>query len=356
VQASYYRREVERKSRARADADKKVGEYRRKEADKRTAATKAHQAAAKSKTASTVRSKQREADRCEKQANNAASEAAAWSAKAAKLGREAADASARLAKAEAAEQQAAERARQREMDEVTRRATAERTEVHSRLAVTEQQVTTVLRQMPAPKPEKLRVLILGAASAGDLRVSREQEQIRAAVERSLHRDLIEVDAHPAATADHLLDGLTRFRPHVVHFSGHSESDLIVFEKDIDEAHAGAIITAQAFANAIKAAPEPPLLVLLNACHSAAQLPRLVEVVPFAIGMADEIDDATAITYAARFYATVADGQSIQVAHLMGRARLELDGLPSHELPTLECAPDVDATATVLVQPPHASLS
>ncbi|MER5718704.1 CHAT domain-containing protein [Streptomyces sp. NPDC002132] len=194
--------------------------------------------------------------------------------------------------------------------------------------------------------------MLGAASEGDLRVSREQARIRKAVERALHRDLVELDVHPAATTEHLLDGLTRFRPHVVHFSGHSDTDLIVFEQDLDEPHEGAIVTDQAFANAIKATDDPPLLVLLNSCHSAAQIKNLVETVPFAIGMADEIGDGDAITYAARFYAAVADGQSVRAAHNLGRAAVELAGLPDHELPTLACASDVDPSTTFLVKPPQ----
>jgi hypothetical protein len=99
-------------------------------------------------------------------------------------------------KAEASERLAAEQARQREHEELERRVKAERTEAYRRLVASE--MTVMLRTMRAAKPEKLRVLILGAASAGDLRVSREQARIRTAVERSLHRDLVEIDAHPAA--------------------------------------------------------------------------------------------------------------------------------------------------------------
>ncbi|MEU2916311.1 hypothetical protein ACFYM3_43020 [Streptomyces massasporeus] len=352
MNASYYRSQLERKNKARTDAEKKVGEYRRKEADKRAAAAKARASAAKSKNASTVRSKLREADRYEDQANTAARDAASWSTKAAKYGKEAADLQVKLAKAEEAEQKAAERARQREQKEAERRATAERKKIQGRLATTEEQVGIVLRQLREPKPEKLRVLMLGAASEGDLRVSREQARIRTAVERALHRDLVELDVHPAATTEHLLDGLTRFRPHVVHFSGHSDTDLIVFEQDLDEPHEGAIVTDRAFANAIKATDDPPLLVLLNSCHSAAQIKNLVEAVPFAIGMADEIGDGDAITYAARFYAAVADGQSVRAAHSLGRAAVELAGLPDHELPTLACAADVDPSTTFLVKPPQ----
>ena len=206
----------------------------------------------------------------------------------------------------------------------------------------------VLRELRAPKPEKLRVLMLGASSEGDLRVGREQTRIRNVVERALHRDLVELDVRPAATAADLLDGIIRFRPHVVHFSGHSNQDLIVFEEDIDEHHQGVIVTARAFARAVAATDDPPLLILLNSCHSAAQIDDLVDTVPFAIGMSDEIGDTDAITYAAQFYAAVANGQSIA----SGQAAVELAGLPDHDLPTLAHAPDVDPRATILVEPPQ----
>ena len=216
---------------------------------------------------------------------------------------------------------------------------------------TESAVDQVIRQFPAPRPEKLRVLILGASSEGDLRVGREQKRILAAVESALHRDQIELDVRPAATTDDLLDAITKFRPHVVHFSGHSNDDLIVFEDEQDAPHEGVIVTARAFANAVRATDDPPVLVLLNSCKSAAQVDNLVaHVVPFAIGMADSIDDGDAINYAAQFYAAIANGQSINSSHLSGQAALELAGLDGVELPTLAWADDVDPTTTILVTP------
>ena len=137
--------------------------------------------------------------------------------------------------------------------------------------------------------------MLGASSEGDLRIGREQKRIRSAVESALHRDLVELDVRPSATTTDLLDGITKFRPHVVHFSGHSGEDLIVFEDEIDEHHAGVVVTAKAFAHAVAATDEPPLLVVLNACGSAAQIPLIVdEVAPFAIGMSAEIEDGDGI--------------------------------------------------------------
>jgi hypothetical protein len=111
------------------------------------------------------------------------------------------------------------------------------------------------------------------------------------------------------------------------------------------------VTAAAFAAAVQATDDPPLLVLLNSCKSAAQIDDLVATVaPFAIGMADSIDDGDAINYAAQFYAAVANGQSISSAHAPGQAALELAGLDGAELPTLAWAPDVDPTTTILVTP------
>ena len=351
MSASQYRGQLERKRKQRVDADRMVGGYRSKESTKRAQAAKARQAASKTRSESTMKTKLREAERNEKEAESAGKEASRWQTKAAGYAKEESALQTKLARAERSESDAAERRRRRDQLQADRLAVAEKVALTSRINRTESAVDYALRQLPAPKSEKLRVLILGASSEGDLRVGREQKRIRSAVESALHRDQIDLDVRPAATTTDLLDGIARFRPHVVHFSGHSDEDLIVFEDEKDEPHAGAVITAAAFSNAIRATDDPPVLVLLNSCNSASQIDALVaEVVPFAIGMAEEIDDGDAINYAAQFYASIANGQSINSAHLAGRVRLELDGLDGAELPTLAWAPDVDPTSTILVRP------
>lgn len=357
MSSSTYRGQLDRKRAQRLDAEKKAGEYRIKESDMRTEAAKARHAADKATSASTQRSKLSEAQRKENEAASAGKEAGRWQTRAAGYAREETALQSRLLRAEQSEAQDAERRRVREKQVADRRVAANRRALENRVTRTEQGLTqtdhavaNVLRSIPAPKPEKLRILILGASSEGDLRVGREQKRIRAAVETALHRDLVELDVRPAATTADLLDGITRFRPHIVHFSGHSNEDLIVFEDENDAPHKGVIVTARAFARAVEATDTPPLLVLLNSCESAAQIDGLVaEVVPFAIGMSDSIDDSDAISYAAQFYAALANGQSIGSSHASGQAALELAGLESADLPTLACAADVSPD-TVLVTP------
>ncbi|MFI1808483.1 hypothetical protein ACH415_33295 [Streptomyces californicus] len=193
--------------------------------------------------------------------------------------------------------------RRREEDEARRIAAAQQQGIESRLSAAEGQVDIVMKELRAPKPEKLRILLLGASSAGDLRVGQEQQRIRAAVERATHRDLVELDAHPAATADVFLNALTRFRPHVVHFSGHSAHDLIYFESGEHDFHDEAIVSVGAFASATAAVDEKPLLVLLTSCHSAAQAQKLADTVPFAIGMPNSIGDIDAKLWETRYAAT-----------------------------------------------------
>ena len=351
MSASQYRGQLERKRKQRVDAEKKAGEFRAKESRKRADAAKARQAAAKTKSATTAKNKLREAERREKDAEAAGKEAGRWQTKASRYAKEESALTTKLARAERTEADAAARRQKREQQQAGRQAAVEREALESRITDTELAVDYVVRQLREPKPEKLRVLILGASAEGDLRVGREQKRIRTAVESALHRDQMELDGRPAATTADLLDGITKFRPHVVHFSGHSNEDLIVFEDEEDEPHEGVVVTARAFAAAIQGTDDPPLLVLLNSCNSAAQIDDLVaQIVPFAIGMADSIDDGDAINYAAQFYAAIANGQSIRASHLSGQAALELAGLAGAELPTLAWAQDVDPATTILVKP------
>lgn len=350
MSANQYRRQLDTKRSQRVEAGKKAAAHHSKESTKRAEAARARQASANSKTASTTRAKLREAERKEREAATAGKEAARWQVRASSYAKEEAALAAKLDRTEQSERNAVERASLRVQQLEERRIRAEHEALDWRIAHVEAAVQQG-RSLPSPKVERLRVLILGASSEGDLRVGREQKRIRAAVESARHRDQIELDVRPAATTADLLDGITRFRPHVVHFSGHSDEELLVLEDELDPPHAGIDVPARAFARAIAATDDPPILVVLNSCNSARHLDRLVsDVVPFAIGMAESIDDSDAISYAAQFYAAIANGQSILSAHRSAQAALELAGVEDPDLPVLASAVGVDPSSTILVTP------
>ncbi|HEX3958316.1 MAG TPA: CHAT domain-containing protein [Trebonia sp.] len=203
-----------------------------------------------------------------------------------------------------------------------------------------------------PQPEPLRILYLTAASRGDLRVDEEIRRVKAGVQAATHRDLVQIQHKPAATSLDLLDGLTQFKPHVVHFSGHADETVLVFDTGSDKTGPGQRVSAEMFARAISAVDTPPTLVVLNACRSKAQLAGLLDAVPLAIGMSDSIGDADAMAFAARFYATVADGQSVEGAYKVAKVAMELSGLPDADLPILINNLAVNPAKVVLVTPPQ----
>jgi hypothetical protein len=240
MSASQYRRQLEQKRRQRIAAEKKAGVHLNKETANRSEAAKARAAADKTKSTSTASSKVRAAKRAEKAAESAGREASRWRDRAGRYRTEEAALQDKVSRAEQTEADAAERRRRRDEQMADRRRAADQASLERRVAHAESTVEHAVRELRAPRREKLRVLILGAGPAGDLRIGREQKRIRIAVESTLHRDLVELDARPAATTADLLDGITKFRPHVVHFSGHSDEDLIVFEEERDESHEGVI--------------------------------------------------------------------------------------------------------------------
>ena len=125
----------------------------------------------------------------------------------------------------------------------------------------------------------------------------------------------------------------------MHFSGHANETVLVFDTGEIEQGAGHVVSAQAFKRAIDSVDDPPVLVVLNACESAAQLHELLGKVAIAIGMSDSVGDADAITFATRFYRTLAEGQSVSAALATAR---------DHDLPTMAALPGIDPTEVRLV--------
>lgn len=204
-----------------------------------------------------------------------------------------------------------------------------------------------------PKKEELRILYATANSGGDLiRVDEEIRRVKAVVRSATHRDQVAVEHLPAATPGDLLDGLTSFRPHVVHFSGHADETVLVFDDGSPSHGPGRAVTADAFKRAMEAPDTPPVLVVLNACNSAAHLRSLLGKVAVAIGMSDSIGDADALVFATRFYGSLAEGQSVAAALATARVDMEMNGLPDHDLPALEALRGIDPSLVHLVKVPH----
>lgn len=253
---------------------------------------------------------------------------------------------------EAADRKAEERRRQQERLADERRRAADRAHTTAQITQYEERLSAEIATLREPKREQLRILYATAAAGREepLRVDQEMRRVKAAVKAATHRDLVSIEHLPAATPTDVLDTLTAFRPHVVHFSGHANESVLVFDEGTDTfgPNGGKRIGPDLFKQLLEATDEAPVLVVLNACNSAAQLDALLGKVALAVGMTDSIGDVDAIVFAARFYSTLAEGQSVEAALATARVEMALNGLPDHDLPTLRAKGGVDPSVIRLI--------
>jgi hypothetical protein len=266
----------------RAGLEKSISDAHRKKASKDKEASDRSASAARTKSESSQRSYLHQADSARKASVDLSKKIADLSQKVAAVSKEEGRRSSELQSAMKREaDDAARKAKQaqdradRQRREEERRRQAER-QADQRAATTlisqsERRLHDAIESIRSPRQEQLRILYATASSRGDLRVDEEIRRVKAVVRASTHRDQVQIEHLPAATAGDLMDGLTRFRPHVVHFSGHANDQVLVFDDGSDSPGQGLAITARSFKAAVEAPDESPMLVVLNACKSADQL-------------------------------------------------------------------------------------
>lgn len=324
-------------------------------------AAKKRSEASRSRSASTVRMASATADREEKRAVAAIKKAAEIEKRIADNNKAIASKESQLTSALKSEQAS------RDRDDARRR-TVEKNHVRevTRLA----RPATAIRYIaiPPPRPEPLRVLYLTAnpeaiettvthpdgsveTNGVWLRVDYEVRQVRDLLKKSKYRDLVEVEHLPAATSMDLLEGLNEHRPHVVHFSGHANSIGLHMEND-DGTTIGDDLNFNLLARMLGATDSPPKLLVLNACESLAGADELLQTVPTVIAMSDEINDASAVVFAARFYSAIASAQSVASALDQAKVAMEAASLEGAHLPEARNRDDVNLAKLILVRPPE----
>ncbi|WP_158613136.1 MULTISPECIES: CHAT domain-containing protein [unclassified Frondihabitans] len=235
--------------------------------------------------------------------------------------------------------------RQRQQDRLEQQ--RHRAAVANQITQSEGRLGAQIAAIREPKAEPLRILYGTATPDGELRVSQEIRRVEAAVRAAVHRDQVSIRHAPDITSGDLLDYVTSFQPHVVHFSGHANAEELFFDDGSMEGGYQSV-PIQYFMDALSAADEPPQLVVLNACKSAENLQPLLARVPMAVGMSASVGDPDAITFATRFYRALADGQSVQGALSLASADMKMNGLDDYDLPTIVAADDIDPATVRLV--------
>lgn len=359
------RSEIARLQDKKAALAKEIATQEKAAATAREAARKKRDQAGRSKSASTIRSLLSAAEREDKKVAAAEAKIAKGRKDQAAADKSIASKSASMRTAEAAEKRTTDAAKKRED---ARRRGEEL--AHARQVARASTPPTQVRyvHVPAPEPEKLRVLYLTAnpeateSTVTDpdgtvhehgtwLRVDQEVRQVRQSLRRSKYRDLVDVEHAPAATVADLIDGLNDRRPHIVHFSGHANQLGLLMENEAGD-EIGHDVEFALLTRILGATDQPPRLVVLNACESLDGAGDLLRTAPVVIGMSDTIGDTAAIVFAAAFYAAIASAQSVASAVEQSKVKMAAASLDDAELPEIRCRDDVDPSTLVLVTPPR----
>lgn len=151
----------------------------------------------------------------------------------------------------------------------------------------------------APTASKVTILFIQASPPDQqaLDTGTEQNRLDDALWASLNRDVFDLKTRAAAHVDDLVPGLRRFRPQVVHFSGHGErhGDVVFSTPDGKASHR---ISAENFAETLRLYAEDAVpavsLVVLAGCYTDQAAQRLSQFVGCAVGMADRVSDAAMV--------------------------------------------------------------
>lgn len=203
----------------------------------------------------------------------------------------------------------------------------------------------------------IRILFLSANPEGTtkLKVIQECNLIDAKIQASEFRDQFDFKQSHAVSIIELQTLLLRFKPYILHFSGHgSESGALVFENYDglpEEAPPKALSTLFKIINEAASAEglqnNTIRCVVLNACYSIKQAKAIAQHVDCVIGISNAIKDDSATDFAASFYQALGFGKSIQTAFDLGRIQLGLAGDADESILKLEHKEDVNPSKIFL---------
>jgi hypothetical protein len=181
---------------------------------------------------------------------------------------------------------------------------------------------------------RIKILFLAANPTDTLRLRLDEES--RAIDLALHQtefgSRFEIKQHWAVRVTDIQSYLLRYKPAIVHFSGHgSASSEIILE---DSSGSSRFISPRALSQLFSILKDNIRCVVLNACYSEQQALAIAEHIDCVIGMSKAIGDKAAISFAASFYQALGYGRDVKTAFDLGRVQIDLEGLNEQDTPKL----------------------
>ncbi len=187
-------------------------------------------------------------------------------------------------------------------------------------------VTGLFQKIPelSKKVKTMKVLFLAANPIGQVPLKIDKEASDLKEQLALVRDAkspVVVEHAWAIRTDQLQREILNSRPDVLHFSGHGDSGLLVFE---DTAGKAVAVSGDDLAGLVELVSTIKCVVL-NACFSDSVSKLISPHVEAVIGCDVSIGDTAAILFTRAFYRALAHGESYQRSYLLAKNDLKLNG-------------------------------
>jgi hypothetical protein len=202
--------------------------------------------------------------------------------------------------------------------------------------------------------DKIKILFLGASPTNvhHLRLDEEVREIESKIMAASQRDMFELKSQWAVRPTDLQEALLRFKPHIVHFSGHgSQAEEIILEDNDGKSRP---VSKHALINLFKILKDNIRIIVLNSCYSRPQAEALSEVIDFTVGTSQAVKDKSAVAFAAAFYRGLAYGRSVHDAFELAKNEIDLKGLSGSDIPVLLVGDGADSAGPFLDQSQHSS--
>jgi hypothetical protein len=182
--------------------------------------------------------------------------------------------------------------------------------------------------------EKIRILFLTAnpTDTNRLRLDEESRAIDQSLRRAEFRDRFELEQFQAVRVGDLQECLLRFKPHIVHFSGHGSEEGEIYLQDANGMSKP--VSEKSLGKLFSVLKDNIRCVVLNACYSRKQADAIAEHIDAVVGMSTAIGDQAAISFSAAFYQALAYGRNLQTAFDLGTLQIDLESIPEEETPQL----------------------
>ena len=169
--------------------------------------------------------------------------------------------------------------------------------------------------------EKTRILFLSAnpRNTGPIRVDEEAREVFKRLEEGSIREAFEFILHPALRPGDLQLLLMKYKPQIVHFSGHGSLAKRIFMEGAGGK--GKQIETEGLVEVFRLYREHVRLVVLNACNTKGQAQALTAVIDYSIGAGKGIGDRAAVKFAGAFYRALSFAMPVEKAFDSAKAEL-----------------------------------